>query len=583
MKRMFLSTLAAFVFFMSCSSGSGSAKDEEELLTDQDIETADMSENDADEQSDEAVVTDSDPVSDTDTGQEDDNALIDDDGNENDEDAAPCEDVWTDVSSGLMWENCPGLFQGSWSDSVKYCDELVHGGFDDWRLPTLSELRSLVRGCPDAVTGGACNATDECLNEENCMNHPCSVPSCDYQGGPDDGCYRDPALKGECDYHWSSRESATYNDSAWYVDFMNGVINPTEKSWKELYGRCVRTPETEETDDDAETADEDVFSITLSSPQDGSSHLAGTDVVFSGTTDCFPSTVSFVADTLYPFGNVESSGGDFSYQYKFNTPGADRIVSVKAEGAACSAQVDIKISVQAPFSIENEVKTDGTDSYTIYTANFPTADPSLDFAVIGSSTKKTVSGLASQHSEQAPKAVVNGGYFGTTEIYSYSLGSFGWETVNGNAKGPRACIAYDSVSRKARIEQSMGMDSGGNSLFPDDTDVACAGPQLVKDGVNVSAAQYVAENFETSGISPDSHLPRTAACIKNDGSIVILTAQHETVRYGMTLNELADHLISIGCKDALNLDGGGSTAFWTPDVYIYGEEDRAVFNGLMIY
>ncbi len=28
-------------------------------------------------------------------------------------------------------------------------------------------------------------------------------------------------------------------------------------------------------------------------------------------------------------------------------------------------------------------------------------------------------------------------------------------------------------------------------IDPDDTDVACGGPQLVKDGVNVSAAQYI--------------------------------------------------------------------------------------------
>jgi exopolysaccharide biosynthesis protein len=493
MKKLLLCFLVFFVF-AACSSKDDADTDDENVMDDSDHAVNDEVSDETGSDPDDAVTEDPDDA--VIVPDSDDDVVVPDDDQPDDDVIVPCDDVWTDPETDFMWENCPKLFQGNWSGAINYCNNLVHGDFDDWRLPTLTELRTLVKGCPDTVTGGACKANDDCLDEFDCLNHPCSVPDCNYNEGPANGCYRDGEIAGECDYHWSSKESATYDDSAWYIDFMNGVINPTEKSWKELYGRCVRDAETEENDDD-EMSDEDIE--------------------------------------------------------------------------------------QEPFSIKSETKTDGANSYKIYTANFPTADSTLNFAVIGSATKKKVSAFVTQHSDISPKAVINGGYFGGSETYSYSKGSFGWETTTGNAKGPRACIAYDSVTRKARIVQSNGKDNLGNSLFPDETDVACAGPQLVKDGINVSAAQYIAENFETSGISPDSKLPRSAACIKNDGSIVLIMAQHETVRFGMTLNALANYLISIGCVDALNLDGGGSTAFWTPDKYIIGEEDRSVFNGLMIY
>ena len=60
----------------------------------------------------------------------------------------------------------------------------------------------------------------------------------------------------------------------------------------------------------------------------------------------------------------------------------------------------------------------------------------------------------------------------------------------------------------------MGRDPvSGATRFPGDSDVACAGPQLVEDGRNVFDAHFVSENFQTSGIAPDSAYPRTAACV----------------------------------------------------------------------
>lgn len=44
---------------------------------------------------------------------------------------------------GLTWALVTNGETVPWTDAKEYCDTLAHAGFDDWRLPTLSELESL--------------------------------------------------------------------------------------------------------------------------------------------------------------------------------------------------------------------------------------------------------------------------------------------------------------------------------------------------------------------------------------------------------------------------------------------------------
>lgn len=87
------------------------------------------------------------------------------------------------------------------------------------------------------------------------------------------------------------------------------------------------------------------------------------------------------------------------------------------------------------------------------------------------------------------------------------------------------------------------------------------GPRLVKDGKNVAVESYWGECLDSGGTQGLWRVNRTSAGITADGKLVLIVVDGRGSRgsAGYTLSELADKFISLGCTDALNLDGGGST------------------------
>jgi len=84
------------------------------------------------------------------------------------------------------------------------------------------------------------------------------------------------------------------------------------------------------------------------------------------------------------------------------------------------------------------------------------------------------------------------------------------------------------------------------------------GPTLVKDGqVNVT---YYEEVFFGSGVGLDNDDPRTAVGYTIANHIILLVVDgRQAASQGVSLTELAQIMIDIGCVEAMNLDGGGSS------------------------
>ena len=55
----------------------------------------------------------------------------------------PNEPTWKDPKTGLEWQ-CESPGEMTWHEAQEYAKSLLLDGKDDWRLPTLAELESLL-------------------------------------------------------------------------------------------------------------------------------------------------------------------------------------------------------------------------------------------------------------------------------------------------------------------------------------------------------------------------------------------------------------------------------------------------------
>jgi len=157
---------------------------------------------------------------------------------EADDSMTTCAGGYFDPVTSLCWQDPPEDMRRMWDDAVTYCNGLSLAGYGpgSWHLPTISELRSLIRGCPVTETGGACRVTDECLLF-SCWD---SIYSCSSLGGPGTGgAYWPVELSGAVSAYWSSSSVADSTSNAWGVNFYNGFVLDYVKALGDLV-RCVR-------------------------------------------------------------------------------------------------------------------------------------------------------------------------------------------------------------------------------------------------------------------------------------------------------------------------------------------------------
>jgi hypothetical protein len=121
----------------------------------------------------------------------------------------------TDETTGLMWMRCAAGLSGddcsegsasayTWQGAIDYCDSLASAGHDDWRLPDIHELVSIV----------------------DFTKYDPAIDTIAFSATPPD-------------HYWSSSSSANNVSNAWNVYFYFGYVSYGDKSGA-YYVRCVR-------------------------------------------------------------------------------------------------------------------------------------------------------------------------------------------------------------------------------------------------------------------------------------------------------------------------------------------------------
>lgn len=130
----------------------------------------------------------------------------------------------TDPNTDLMWDK--NLSRHCYCDP---CYDSTLAGYNDWEVPSIDELRSLIRGCPYTEICGECKPSVDCIGITNCAG--CEQLT--------DKCYWDPVLAGRCNDDFYVSYTKIYGNNLLIIDFTTGGIT---HAWEGLpfNHRCVR-------------------------------------------------------------------------------------------------------------------------------------------------------------------------------------------------------------------------------------------------------------------------------------------------------------------------------------------------------
>jgi hypothetical protein len=136
------------------------------------------------------------------------------------------------------------------------------------------------------------------------------------------------------------------------------------------------------------------------------------------------------------------------------------------------------------------------------------------------------------------------------------------------------------LRRHSQLGSHLSVEVRLDGTYCETDDVIGAGPKLVIGG----KAAVVSEGFAHERVRH----PRTAIARTRRGTVLLVTVDgRQATSVGMTLDELALELVSLGAEEAMNLDGGGSTTMWAAGRIRNSPSDRtgerAVGDALLLF
>ena len=152
-----------------------------------------------------------------------------------------------------------------------------------------------------------------------------------------------------------------------------------------------------------------------------------------------------------------------------------------------------------------------------------------------------------------------------------------------SATGTSREWALKNLRQGARVEIKTEVKAEPPIPFQPDF-ILGGGPQLIAAGQKV----FAAESARYSESLYRQRHPRTAIGWRSDGKLILLTVDgRQKNSVGMNMDELAGLMLELGCVEAMNLDGGGSTAMVVKNKIVNSPSDstgeRAVSDALLVF
>lgn len=166
-------------------------------------------------------------------------------------------------------------------------------------------------------------------------------------------------------------------------------------------------------------------------------------------------------------------------------------------------------------------------------------------------------------------AAVNGGFFNTKRGGSVDFLKINKKLIDSVSYTLDKPIPEHSMAAITIDENKFEIVKGGAKLYWEKSlpasNVLVTGPLLIFNNVE--------QGLRNNAFNNNRH-PRTCACVTNDNDLLLITVDgRNAMAQGMSLHELRYLSKTLGCKDAINLDGGGSTT-----MYVKGQPFDGVVN-----
>lgn len=138
-----------------------------------------------------------------------------------------------------------------------------------------------------------------------------------------------------------------------------------------------------------------------------------------------------------------------------------------------------------------------------------------------------------------------------------------------SASGSRMADLLDRAKRGGKVSRYSNLD---HPRWKSLDDITNGVPQLIKNG----KIDITWEQEKASKSFGETRHPRTAVAKLKDGKFLMMTVdgRQPGVSVGMSLQELAEYLFSLGAVDAMNLDGGGSTTMYLDGKVVNTPSDK---------